>query len=107
LNKPNELLCVANVAISQDAEGRFCLNDLHKASGGDKSTRPPLWLDNLGTRRLVEEIRNRMNYKEEKRALGSQAGLQREPLLTATVKGGSGVPGTFVVEDVEVGVRHG
>lgn len=28
-------LVISDVAIRQDTEGRYCLNDLHKASGGD------------------------------------------------------------------------
>jgi len=33
-------LTVCGVAIKQDAEGRYCLNDLHKASGGEVKHTP-------------------------------------------------------------------
>lgn len=52
----NHALVVANTAIRQDAEGRYCLNDLHKAAGGENRHRPSMWLENQQTQELVEEI---------------------------------------------------
>jgi hypothetical protein len=34
------------VAILQDSEGRYFLNDLHRAAGGHKKDRPSTWLQN-------------------------------------------------------------
>lgn len=31
----SQALTIANTTIRQDAEGRYCLNDLHKAAGGE------------------------------------------------------------------------
>ena len=42
-------LSVAGVTIKQDAEGRFCLNDLHKAAGGEKRHQPSDFLALLQT----------------------------------------------------------
>ncbi|EGQ7985302.1 hypothetical protein HRO22_000753 [Vibrio vulnificus] len=39
-----------------DDEGRVCLNDLHKASGGHRKHQPALWLRNDQTRALIEEF---------------------------------------------------
>ena len=51
-------LIVANVAIRQDAEGRYCLNDLHKAAGGERRHEINLWLRNQQTKELIEELEN-------------------------------------------------
>ncbi|GFO57587.1 hypothetical protein GMSM_45940 [Geomonas sp. Red276] len=42
--------------IKQDKEGRYCLNDLHRAAGGEERHRPKEWLANKQTQELVEEI---------------------------------------------------
>lgn len=49
-------LIIANTAIHQDAEGRFSLNDLHKASGGDQNQQPAFFLRNDQTQKLIEAI---------------------------------------------------
>lgn len=49
-------LVVANTAIRQDAKGRYCLNDLHRAAGGEKRHQPSDWLRLHQTRDLVAEI---------------------------------------------------
>ncbi len=40
LNPNNKPLVIGDFTIRQDDEGRYCLNDLHKASGDDKKTFP-------------------------------------------------------------------
>lgn len=49
-------LTIANTVIRQDVAGRFCLNDLHKAAGGQPKHRPSEWLRWKQTQELVEEI---------------------------------------------------
>ncbi|UPO80328.1 KilA-N domain-containing protein [Parasaccharibacter sp. TMW 2.1888] len=49
-------LTIISTAIKQDAEGRFCLNDCHRASGGDPSKKPSEWARNVQTNELVAEI---------------------------------------------------
>lgn len=39
-----------------DAEGRYCLNDLHRASGGEKRHQPSDWLRGKQTQELVAEL---------------------------------------------------
>ena len=48
-------LNIFNVTIRTDLEGRYCLNDLHKASGGENKLRPSLWLENKQTIELIGE----------------------------------------------------
>lgn len=49
-------IVIANTEIRQDAEGRYCLNDLHKASGGEKRHGPSYWLANAQTKELLAEL---------------------------------------------------
>jgi hypothetical protein len=74
-------LVIADISIRQDAEGRYCLNDLHRASGGEAKHKPSEWLRNKQTNELVEEI--------------SKAGI---PALVSN-HGGS-APGTYVCKEL-------
>lgn len=49
-------LTIAGNGIRTDEEGRFCLNDLHRASGGESRHRPSYWLDLEQTKALAAEI---------------------------------------------------
>lgn len=77
-------LTIISTAIKQDAEGRFCLNDCHRASGGDPSKRPSEWARNIQTNELSAEI--------------SQSGNSRfAPLET---KRGGNAPGTYACREL-------
>ena len=60
MNAPMELprntLSIADTMIRQDADGRYCLNDLHKAAGEEQKHRPKYWLENKQTSELIAEI---------------------------------------------------
>ena len=49
-------LIVCETYIRQDDEGRYCLNDLHRASGEEQRHRPKYWLANRQTKALAREI---------------------------------------------------
>jgi len=49
-------LTVTGVAIRQDDQGRYCLNDLHKSAGGAKRHAPNEWMRNKQTKALIEAI---------------------------------------------------
>lgn len=44
------------VAIRTDADGRYRINDLHKASGGEKRNGPAYWMENQQTIDLIAEL---------------------------------------------------
>lgn len=49
-------IVIANTSIDQDESGRFCLNDLHRASGGERRHGPALWMENQQTKELVDAL---------------------------------------------------
>lgn len=50
-------LTVCNTTIRQDSEGRYCLNDLHKAAGGEKKHQPTDFLRTDQAAGLVNELK--------------------------------------------------
>lgn len=55
-NTQVQTLAIANITIKQDAEGRYCLNDLHKAAGGANKNKPSMWLGNAQVLELAAEV---------------------------------------------------
>jgi phage antirepressor YoqD-like protein len=49
-------LVIAGTSIRKDAEGRYCLNDLHRAAGGEKRHQPSNWLHLQQTKDLIGEL---------------------------------------------------
>lgn len=52
----SNIIEIAGVSIRQDAEGRFSLNDLHRASGGEKRHGPSYWMESQQTKDLIVEL---------------------------------------------------
>ena len=49
-------LTILSTEIRQDADGRYCLNDCHRAAGGDKAKQPANFLRLDTTKALIAEI---------------------------------------------------
>ncbi|ELM3730583.1 KilA-N domain-containing protein, partial [Edwardsiella piscicida] len=52
----NQLISIDGICVRQDVDGRFCLNDLHRAAGGEKRHQPTNWLALAQTKELIGEI---------------------------------------------------
>lgn len=49
-------LTIAGIEIHQDQDGRFSLNDFHRAAGGEERHRPSRWVENQQAKELADEI---------------------------------------------------
>ncbi|EAO8183698.1 KilA-N domain-containing protein [Salmonella enterica] len=76
----NSLMVIDGIEVRRDVQGRYCLNDLHRAAGGEKRHSPGYWLENEQTKSLVE-------------ILGDTG------IPVSVIKGGSG-QGTFVCKEL-------
>lgn len=56
LNPNNKPLIIGEFTIRQDEDGRYCINDLHKASGGLDKHQPAFFMRNQQTKNLIEEL---------------------------------------------------
>jgi len=93
---------IAGVQISTDAEGRFNLSALHRASGLGKHKSPNKWLENKSTQELVKELSQNYGLGPDFQAPNSGLGPEPQGRNTAlgpinTIHGGN-APGTFAHE---------
>lgn len=77
-------ITIANIAINQDNQGRYCLNDLHKAAGSESKHQPAFFMRRNDTKELIAEI--------------SSANSQTIPVETITGKNKE--QGTYVVKEL-------
>lgn len=81
-------LTIAAIAIRTDAQGRYCLNDLHRAAGGEKRHQPSDWLRTRQTQELLSELAGSGNSRN-----GGNHALR-------VYQGGGGLQGTFVAKEL-------
>ncbi|WP_347016427.1 KilA-N domain-containing protein [Acinetobacter seifertii] len=88
LNPNNKPLVIGEFSIRQDEDGRYCLNDLHKASGNNKKHQPAYFIRNQQTKDLIIEIENYdLQICRSKQAVNS-------------IKGKGLEQGTYVVKEL-------
>lgn len=90
LNPNNKPLIIGEFSIRQDEDGRYCLNDLHKASGNDKKHQPAYFVRNQQTKDLIEIIE------------GEKDDLQicRSKQAVNSIRGKGLEQGTYVVKEL-------
>lgn len=54
--KVGQSISIDGAVIRQDQYGRYCLNDLHKASGNERKNQPQYFLENKQTQDLVQAL---------------------------------------------------
>ena len=91
LNPNNQPLIIGEFSIRQDEDGRYCLNDLHKASGDMRKDRPSYFLENEKTLELIQAI-NEENYD-----VGNSAS-SKQPVNI--IRGRGKEQGTYVVKEL-------
>lgn len=52
----NALITIDTITIKQDKDGRYCLNDLHKAAGGNPKDQPAKYFATQQSQALISEI---------------------------------------------------
>ena len=77
-------LTIASTTINQDNQGRYCLNDLHKAAGSESKNQPAFFMRRNDTKELIAEL--------------SSANSQTIPVETITGKNKE--QGTYVVKEL-------
>lgn len=70
---PPSPLSFGEILVRTDAEGRFCLNDLHRAAGGEAKHQPANWLRLQQTQDLASELDR--DEIPQKRGIESKQGL--------------------------------
>lgn len=79
------ILQLLNLPIRRDADGRYCLNDLHKAAGGLARHKPSEWLRNKSTKAQIDVLSS-----------GREFPPRVEPVVTVSV----GAPSTYIVKEL-------
>lgn len=91
LNPNKQPLIIGEFSIRQDEDGRYCINDLHKAGGGLEKHKPSNFLRNEQTKDLITEIeKNFMMLKSE----------HHNSEVINVIRGRGKDQGTYVVEDL-------
>lgn len=85
-------ITIGTTTIKQDVEGRFRLNDLHKASGGENRHKPSYWYELQQTKELIAELTSEITDG------GITVSEQNQPLIT--IKGGNTKQGTYVCKEL-------
>jgi hypothetical protein len=83
----NQLFVIDGVSVRRDFDGRYCLNDLHRAAGGEKRHQPSNWSCLTQTQELIAEISSAPELQERPRW---------SPLLVVLTRGHSSARSWFI-----------
>lgn len=105
----NNLVMVAGLRVRSNEKGLYCLNDIHKASGGDPKDAPSRWLRLKKTDNLIDSVKKRgvrENLTSQKWLLGietinggSHSGVYAHELLVISYAG-------WIDSDFQIEVNH-
>ena len=90
LNPNNKPFVIGDFTIRQDEDGRFCINDLHKASGALEKHQPAFFMRNKQTKDLIDELESEImicKNADHKAAVN-------------TIRGKGFEQGTYVVKEI-------
>lgn len=85
----NNELKIFDISVQIDSEGRYCLNDLHRAAGGEKRHQPSNWLRTKQTQELIAWLDN---YDSKIRK------AKIKP--TSIIRGNAKEQGTYVIKEL-------
>lgn len=90
-------LIISDTFIHQDAETRYCLNDLHKAAGDNPKHKPANFLRLDNTKALIAEIDGSSDLRNDSSEMRSD---QFSEMRSVEVINGGKSPGTYVVKEL-------
>ncbi|UJA01468.1 KilA-N domain-containing protein [Acinetobacter johnsonii] len=91
LNPNSQPLIIGEFSIRQDEDGRYCLNDLHKAGGYLRKDRPGFFIENEKTQELIAAI------EDENYDAGNPASCKTAVNI---IRGRGKEQGTYVVKEL-------
>ncbi|MBV5311528.1 KilA-N domain-containing protein [Chromatium okenii] len=95
-NLTTPTITIGEISIRQDADGHYCLNDLHKAAGGNKRHSPNYWLENQQTIDLIAELSKSLILSDT----GIPVTDKINNLAPVAILRGFGNQGTYVVREL-------
>jgi hypothetical protein len=90
-------LIISDTFIHQDAEARYCLNDVHKAAGENPKHQPSNWLRLDSTKELIEEVSRCSEMSNRSSDLRNGSSIMMNPI---EVKQGGNQQGTYAVKEL-------
>lgn len=97
LNPNNKPFVIGDFTIRQDEDGRYCLNDLHKASGDLAKHKPSNFLRNQQTQDLIAEVESFSNMRSSEDDRCSNLSIGQKAINV--IKGGE-KQGAYVVKEL-------
>lgn len=91
VNPNTQPLVIGEFSIRQDEDGRYCLNDLHKAGGDLRKDRPGFFIENEKTQELIAAI------EDENYDAGNSASCKKAVNI---IRGRGKEQGTYVVKEL-------